>query len=144
MDQFCSGEPKNGRVDVDERGQDRLWDHRQSVNNDFNAISNYFMLGQSFLLVVATSSGADQSAERITVTLLGLVLTVIWLYVQSKQKFLLDQLKRRCATELPEYAETREQRLHPLWRFSNTAIMAVILPALFAATWTVILVAQLA
>ena len=92
---------------VDGRAQDRLWEHRLSVNNDFSQLSNYFLLGQSFLLVVATSK--DTFAVSATaVTLLGIALTAVWLYVQTKQRFALELLKRRCAAEFPEYAATRQ------------------------------------
>lgn len=124
---------------MDERAQDRLWEHRQRVNEDFNSISNRFMLTQSFLLLVATSEGASGEGPRIAVTFLGFTLTLLWAYVQSKQKFLLDILRRRCAQELPEYAVTSAERVHPLWRFSNTWITAVVLPSIFAITWAVIL-----
>ncbi|MFD0360664.1 hypothetical protein ACFQZZ_04280 [Nocardia sp. GCM10030253] len=116
----------------------RLWEHRQSVNSDFNSISNYFLLAQSFLLIVATSNQIEVGYHRLIVGILALALSGIWLYVQSKQKFLLDGLKKRCAAELPDYAQTRADREHPVWRFSNTAIMARVLPMLFSLAWIVI------
>jgi hypothetical protein len=121
-----------------DREQDRLWEHRQSLNEDFNSLSNYFMLAQSFLLVVALSNSGGASAQRLAVIILGFALTLIWLYVQSKQRYLLTHLKKRCAMEFPEYAKTRLQRQHPIWRLSNTWIMAVLVPVLFAAAWVVI------
>ena len=41
---------------MDAREEDRVWDHRQHLNDDFNNLSNYFLLAQSFLIAAATSS----------------------------------------------------------------------------------------
>lgn len=127
-------------MDIDERKQNRLWEHRQNLNQDFNSLSNYFMLAQSFLLVVALSNSGEALVQHLAVIILGFALTLIWLYVQSKQRYLLTHLKKRCAAEFPEYAETRQQREHPIWQFSNTWIMAVLVPLLFTAAWVVIFV----
>lgn len=129
-----------GGASVDEPAQQRLWEHRQALNGDFNSISNYFMLAQSFLLVVAVTIGTSLTPRSLAVTLLGLTLTIVWLYVQSKQRFLLDQLKDRCAKELPEYAATRSLRVHPIYRLSITKLLSILPPLLFAATWVTILV----
>ncbi|MGY2093404.1 RipA family octameric membrane protein [Nocardia gipuzkoensis] len=124
---------------LDEAAKQRLWEHRQSVNSDFNNMSNYFLLAQSFLLIVATSNQIETGYHRLIVGILGFTLSVIWLYVQAKQKFILDGLKRRCAAEFPEYAETRAGRAHTVWRFSNTAIVARLMPTLFGLTWIAII-----
>lgn len=130
-------------MNTHDREQDRLWEHRQSINGDFNNLSNYFMLAQSFLLVVALSNSGEARASHFAVIILGFALTLIWLYVQSKQRYLLNHLKKRCSAEFPEYAETRQQRVHLMWQFSNIWIMAVLVPVLFTITWVVIFVGVL-
>ncbi|WP_028707692.1 hypothetical protein [Propionicicella superfundia] len=127
---------------MDDAARQRLWEHRQTTNEDFNSISNYFLLAQSFLLLAAVDGMGTPDVARLAVSILGLLLTVLWCYVQAKQRYLLNQLKAECAEEFPEYNSTRASRTHRIWRFSNTAVMAYVIPGLFAVTWLVVLLAR--
>jgi hypothetical protein len=90
---------------MDGREEDRAWDHRQHLNDDFNNLSNYFLLAQSFLIAAATSSLTAHSSTllRVTTAVLGLLLTFVWMHVQGKQRFLLSLAKRRCEELFPDY-----------------------------------------
>lgn len=130
-------------VTVDDGERGRLWEHRIAINDDFNSISNYFLLAQSFLLLAAVDGMETPNVARLALSVLGFLLTGLWCYMQAKQRYLLNQLKARCANEFPEYRSTRSSRSNPIWRLSNTAVMAYVIPSLFAITWIVILVARL-
>lgn len=121
-----------------------LWQHRQNLNADFNNLGNFFMLAQSFLLAVAVQGSEKGGRATLLTTALpafGVLLTIIWMYVQAKQRALLEAVKKRCAEKLPEYKTIREARTSSRWILSNTAILSYGLPALFLTAWLVAWVA---
>jgi len=128
---------------MDERDKDRLWEQRENLNDDFMAFSNYFLVAESILLaVVAQSHAHDLSMTEVVLIVIGFALTGVWAYVQGKQKYILDQLKARCAEVFIEYAKIRDLRNRTIWRFSNTAIMSYVMPGLFGVAWLTIAVSR--
>lgn len=124
---------------MDERDKDRLWEQRENLNDDFMTFSNYFLVAESILIaVVAQAHSRAPSAPEIALTAIGFALTGVWAYVQGKQKYILDQLKARCAEVFVEYDRMRRLRSRALWRFSNTAIMSYVMPGLFGVAWLTI------
>ena len=136
-------------TDTEERGlnqdeKDRLWQHRLAVGTNFNNFVNFFLVSESVLLaVVGMFSGKSIQYKSIQVPIifLGLILTLIWFFVQGKQNYILEIIKKRCEIHLLEYKETRSQRNPKKWRFSNGIILAYCLPVLFALTWVIVLIA---
>lgn len=125
-------------------GLARLWEHRTSLNNDFNNFANFFLIAESILLaVVGGLIGKPGSTKTIAFALivLGFVLTFIWLYVQGKQRRVLGLIKAQCEHHFPEYRLVRAERRHPIWKLSNTWLLAYVVPSLFAVTWVVIFLA---
>lgn len=118
--------------------QARLWEHRLSTNTDFTAFANFFLIAESILLATAAALIDKIDTAKMfmyVMNLLGLVLTVVWTYVQAKQKHLLSMLKTRCEAEFPEYRATRTARTKSLWKISNMWILTYVVPALFALAW---------
>ncbi|WP_435209078.1 RipA family octameric membrane protein [Micromonospora sp. bgisy143] len=130
---------------MEPRTEDRIWTHRQNLNTDFNAFSNYFLLAQSILLAMVGTgiSGKQHSPVFLPLTALGFLLTATWAYVLAKQKFVLDQAKARCSELFKDYRDLRAQRSDRRWLFSNTAILAYLIPGTFAFAWIMMGIAQL-
>ena len=125
---------------------ERLWQYRDSEITFFNNFINAFVVAESVLLAVVgmfTSSGSSKVIIVIPVVILGLVLTLLWMYVQAKTRFILNSLKSVCADHLPEYREQLELRANSIWRLSTSWILAFLLPLLFATVWIFILFAVL-
>ncbi len=127
---------------------DRLWQHRQSVDTHFNERLNFFVVFESVLLgVVGVLGLGDREviprAALLLVAALGVLLTGLWWYAQSKQRYILNLLRTRAAQFMPEYRATRSQRTSGLYRVSATWILAHLLPALFGAIWLILLISQL-
>lgn len=71
---------------------ERLWQYRNSVITIFNNFVNSFVVTESVLLAVVgmlSSSTSPMSEIKIPVILLGFLLTLLWMYVQAKQRFIL-------------------------------------------------------
>ncbi len=125
---------------------ERLWHYRNSVITIFNNFVNSFVVAESVLLAVVgmlASSSSPMARIKIPVIFLGLFLTLLWMYVPAKQRFILQSLKGVCAEHLPEYQEQLELRQNSVWKFSTTWLLAFLLPLVFAAIWIIVLYAVL-
>jgi len=125
---------------------ERLWQYRNSVITIFNNFVNSFVVTESVLLAVVgmlSSSTSSMSEIKIPVILLGFFLTLLWMYVQAKQRFILQSLKDVCAKHLPEYRKQLELRQNSDWKLSTTLLLAFLLPLLFATIWIFVLYAVL-
>jgi hypothetical protein len=121
---------------------DRLWQHRQSVDTHFNDRLNFFVVFESVLLGVVGVLGDRQVISRDALRLvaaLGALLTVLWWYAQSKQRYILNLLRIRAAQFMPEYKATRSLRTSRLYQVSVTWVLAHLLPALFGAIWLILI-----
>lgn len=66
---------------------DRLWQHKENVNTNFNNFVNFFLISESILLaVVGMLAGRPIiiKAVQISIIILGLILTLVWIYIQGK------------------------------------------------------------
>ena len=125
---------------------DRIWRHRETAVASFQNFTNVFLISESILLVVvgqmfgkATTGGALQ----IPLISLGIFLTLLWIYVQGKQKFVINQLQKICQKHIPEYNVTKGSQARAIWRFSSTWLLAYLLPLVFGIIWLVFLYALL-
>lgn len=128
---------------TDELDPALLLEHRQNLNSDFNNLGNYFMLAQSFLLAmsITVATGPSTTAVGVALPLLGLVLTLVWLFVQVKQRAILESVKRLCELHVPTYRALKAARRARWWdRISSTLLQAYLLPLLFLSAWVVVLV----
>ena len=125
---------------------ERLWHYRNSVITIFNNFVNSFVVAESVLLAVVgilASSSSPMTGIKIPVIFLGLFLTLLWMYVQANQRFILQSLKGVCAEHLPEYRKQLKLRQNSVWKFSTTWLLAFLLPLVFAAIWVIVLYAVL-
>lgn len=116
----------------------RLWEHRLAINHDFSNLANFFLLAESILLATSGAILGSTTAPRLVLyvlIILGLVLTTVWIAIQSKQRRILSLLKKRCEEEFREYRETRIARNRFLDRVSNIWLMTYFVPLVFACAW---------
>ncbi len=123
----------------------RVWSHRDQINRDFNSLANFFAVAQALLVGAAANLLDKPRLENLLIglVLIGVLLTSIWWLVQAKQYRILNELKSRCEECLPEYKETHTQRSNARvkLRYSNTRMLAHVLPFLFLATWGLLVAA---
>ena len=90
----------------------RLWEHRLHVDNMFYERLNFFLVFESVLLGVV---GVLYSRPNLVIlvpkmiSILGLIITIIWAYVQARHKHILDVLGTRAKEIMPEYRITLER-----------------------------------
>ena len=121
----------------------RLWEHALHEDNLFNDRLNFFLVFESVLVgVVGVLFAQDAPSIPILrfISAFGLTLTVLWLYIQAKQKHTLDVLKTRAELLVPEFKETIEQIRHSRFLVSGTLLLAYFVPGSFAVLWMGILV----
>jgi len=121
----------------------RLWEHHLHLDNNFYNRLNFFLVFESVLLgVVGLLYSKPNSSELVLklIVLLGFSLTVIWGYVQARQKYLLDDLKEQVKAVVPEYRMTLERRKLSRWPVSSVWLLTYIVPALVALVWLVFLI----
>lgn len=124
-----------------EAERQRIWEHRQHLNEDLNNLANYFLLAESFLLAAAVALKAERpSITSISLVAVGLGITIVSALVLNKQRFVLNTLKHACDDYFPEYRALRERRLKSGWRLSNTLVLSLIAPLIFGLAWAAIAV----
>lgn len=125
---------------------ERLWQYRNGVITYFNSFVNSFLVAESVLLAVVgmiASSNQPMANVKFPIIIFGFILTLLWMYVQAKQRFIIQNLKRVCMKHLPEYREQQELRQNSAWKYSTTWLLTFLLPILFAGIWIFVLYAVL-
>jgi hypothetical protein len=131
---------------TEDRGQiDRLWQHGLHEDTVFNERLNFFLVFESVLLgLIAMLFDREPAIYKWVLVLLvclGLAVTLVWSYIQAKQRLILKTLSGRLRRTLPEYRETLEELERHRWRIvSGTALMAYFIPGLIALVWIGLLV----
>jgi hypothetical protein len=125
---------------ADARAKDRMWEHGLHEDNIFNERLNFFLVFESVSLGVIgalyTHSPNDNGPLRY-LALFGLLVSLLWLYVQARQKYVLDSLKARDSVALSDYAYTLRNRRR--WPVSTTWLLAYFLPLLVTLIWLTLL-----
>ena len=127
---------------LDQKHAEMMWQHKENCISHFFNFANFFLVSQSILLAAYSTIYSKQEAPEtivITIILIGLVLSILWLYILSKQKYIIDLLKDTCETKLPEYRLHREMRKKSkIFIFSNSGLFAYFLPCLFLLVWAIV------
>lgn len=131
-------------MDQDER--DRVWQHRLHEDTLFSTRQNFFLLSASFFAVAyAALLNAGANVVAVALSIFGLVVTVLWLYVNHRHRRLLAFIHTRSLACLPEFRKTYQDRPmpHPLPFIgrpaSSTDIVAYVVPCLLLPLWPVFL-----
>ena len=128
----------------------RLWAHALLQDELFVQRSNFFLVAESLLVVAFTgvlglALGAPGQPLRLGVAALvlaifGCFLTVIWAFVNGRQRQVLLDLHRRAREAFPEYRRTIEERKLPGGPISGTFLMAFGVPVLAAIMWLIFVI----
>ena len=102
---------------------ERLWQYRNSVITYFNGFVSSFLVAESVLLAVVgmiASNNSSMAKIKFPIIILGFILTLLWMYVQAKQRFIIQNLKKVCLENLVEYRVQQELRQNSVWKYSTT------------------------
>jgi len=123
----------------------RLWEHGMHEDTVFNDRLNFFLIFESVLLgVVGMLYGKQPPVMKevlITIVCLGLLITIIWGYIQARQRSTLNRLIERLEEHLPEFRETYEPLDRKKWRrLSGTWLLTYFIPLLVVLIWVALLI----
>lgn len=110
----------------------RLWQHALHEDEVFNSRLNFFLVFESILLGVVGLMYGKSVAEMLMLRIfivLGILVTIMWGYIQANQKHLLDILITRLKDEVPEYKITVEKRKQGWWPISGTGLLTYAIPS---------------
>jgi hypothetical protein len=80
-------------------------------------------------------------AVLVVIASLGLLITIIWGYIQAKHRSTLHVLSELCEEHLPEFKETHAALARKKWRrISGTWLLAYFIPFLVALVWIALLI----
>src|SRR2546429_9337642 len=84
----------------------RLFEHRMHEDTMFNNRLSFFLVFESVLLGVVGVLSSRPSPVKlllISIVCLGLLLTILWGYIQARQKYILDSLNALSREMILEY-----------------------------------------
>ena len=128
---------------LDNEQINHLWQHTMHSQNRFDNRLNFFLIFESVLLgVVGTlySKSASTKPVLITIICLGFFLTVLWGYIQAREKYLFEGVEKRLEEVAPEYRETLRRREQRRWPLHSTPLLTYGVPAMITAVWIVFFV----
>jgi hypothetical protein len=120
---------------------ERLFTHGMHEDSLFNSRMHSFLVIQTVMLAAI---GLHQKAAAIwivrAIAIAALILSLVWTYVQTRQKHKLDVLVHRLEKFLPEFGRTRRWASSPPYVPSATWLLTYIIPGSFVVLWIVIVV----
>ena len=139
---------------LDSEQRARLWEYRLHIENQLYSRMTVFLTYETILLaVVGILSNNLHSARNVLIVLivLGVFITLIWLYVQHNTKQIFVILDRRTYDNLPEHKETidrimkarrMEKRLGIKTRTPVLLLLTYVVPILILLVWVFLLLSQ--
>ena len=139
---------------LDSEQRARLWEYRLHIENQLYSRMTVFLTYETILLaVVGTLSNNPDSGRNVLIVLiiLGVLITLIWLYVQHNTKQIFVILDRRTYDNLPEHKETidrmmnarsMEKRLGIKTRTPVLLLLTYVVPILILLVWVFLLLSQ--
>jgi hypothetical protein len=121
----------------------RLWEHGLHIDAMFHNRLNFFLVFESILLgVVGLLYSRSTTAKPVLISIicLGLILTILWGYVQARMKYVFDSLRTFHREVIPEYKLTLIRRERVKWPISSTSLETYGVPLLVALIWIVLFI----
>ncbi len=140
---------------LDSEQRTRLWEYRLHIENQLYIRLTVFLTYETILLaVVGTLQNNLNSAKSVVLVLivLGMLVTLIWLYIQHNTQQIFVILDRRTYDNLPEHKETidrmmrarrLERRLGVRTRTPVLLLLTYVLPILILLIWIFLLFSTL-
>jgi hypothetical protein len=134
---------RSGELSPEERA--RHWEYRLHEDLLLNERQNFFLVAESVLAVAYTeafSSRVGGVAVELGIAAMALLLTLAWLHVNRRQRYLISIVHTIAIDQLPEFAETyRRRRQAGRFSLGSTAVVAYAVPSLVAVMWVLAIVA---
>lgn len=121
---------------------ERLFTHGMHEDTLFNSRMHSFLVIQTVMLAAI---GLHQNAAASlwivrAIAIAALVLSLVWCYVQARQKRKLDVVIHRLEKFLPEFGRTRRWTSSSPYAPSATSLLTYVVPGSFVVVWIVIVV----
>lgn len=119
----------------------RLYRHAMHEDGMFNARFHAFLIIQTVLLTATSlvqngSPGAPVMGRVLPIA--ALVLSVMWGYVQHRQKRKLDVMIHRLEKFLPEFDRTRRWTRPPAGLPYSSTLLTYVVPSSFIVLWLIV------
>ena len=125
---------------------EKMWDYVKHADNTFGDRQNFFLLFQSILIggVIVGKGRSSKAAQDLQsalpiLGLLGLVITLIWWYVQFRQAYVLDCVIDYIRLCIPTYREVIRPIRDAPFRRNSTMLQGYYIPFMVAVLWLVML-----
>lgn len=134
--------PKNTRNHVlPQDAVDRVWEHALHEEKMHSDRSNFFLVAEAMLFVFyATLDAGTQVWALVTICLLGIALTIMWILIALRQKWDLEVALERLEDYVQEYAVYKEQVGEGWLRVNGTTILGYWVPSMIGVTWAVLVI----
>jgi hypothetical protein len=127
---------------LDNEQINRLLEYRLHLENNFNNRLNFFLVFESVLIAMVGVLYSRPSTSILVarlVIILGFSLTLIWGYVQARQKYVVYSINELMEEIAPEYKLASERRKRRKWPISSIWLLTYLVPGFIALTWVVLL-----
>ncbi len=140
---------------LDSEQRARLWEYRLHVENQLYSRMTVFLAFETILLAVVGTLYANSNLPKnmlVILIVLGVLITLIWLYVQHNIKQVLVILDLRACDNLPEHKETMDRivsarrvlrRLGIKAKAPALLLITYFVPILILLVWILLLLFQL-
>lgn len=119
-----------------------LFEHVLHEDTVFNERLNFFLIFESVIMgivgVLYQKSTPSLPVIR-TLIVLAIILTLVWGYVQARQKYILDCLVARSLKEIEDYRAVVEERKKVKWPIGNIALLSYTVPTVVIVLWLTLL-----
>ena len=124
--------------------KNRLWDYKLHEEDIFYSRLNFFLIFESVLMGVVglLFSRPHPFFTLKAIVILGLVLTILWGYVQARQLYTYGILVDFLKDAIPEYDLVFTRRKTWLFIGSSKRILTYLVPVLICLVWIAVLFLQ--
>ncbi len=132
------------KIDVHEA--ERLWQWWLLEEGNFNDRLNFFMVVESVLLgglVLFLGQGNSLYPAMITLKVFlvaGFLLTIVWIYIQLRQRYVMDVIRGQLRIYLPDFSRTEKEIEKKHWPFKIRDVFVYIVPGIFMLMWGLLFV----
>ena len=128
---------------LDNEQKNRLWQHKINEEAVFNSRLNFFLVFESVLLSVvgllSSKAASPNKVVLISIISLGFILTILWGYIQAKNKSNNEIIRALAVKALPEYRMVRTQLAK--WPVPTMPLLTYGIPILVGLIWIALLIA---
>jgi small-conductance mechanosensitive channel len=120
---------------------EKLWQYKMHEEDIFYQRLNFFLVAESMLFVAYTTLFASPRSifsVIIVLSTLGSILTLVWIYVSSRQLNVMRQIAKESQEAVNVYARIREERSK--WPVSSTKLLAYFVPLVVLLAWLTIVI----